>query len=276
MATVMKYAICNEMFEGWAPERIFAHAASVGYHGVEIAPFTLAEDCRSITASRRAELRAAAADCGIEIVGLHWLLVSPEGLDINSTDASVRDRTEEYLRALVELCAELGGKVCVFGSPAQRTIDPAETYLEAWKRSVELLRRVAASAATHGVVIAFEPLAPALTNFVNTMAEGQLLVRDVDHPSLRLHLDVIAMHAQGRPVAETLRLEGNTCLAHVHVNDPNKLGPGMGELDFAPIGEALRGIGYDGYVSVEVFDFAPGAEKIAAASIETLKTHFGT
>jgi sugar phosphate isomerase/epimerase len=263
------------MFEGWEPQKIFEFAASQGYHGVEIAPFTLAEDCRTISAERRSELRAGAQKAGVEIIGLHWLLVSPKGLNINSTDAAVRDRTEEYLCALADFCADLGGKVCVFGSPKQRSIDPSERYLDAWKRSVELLRRVAESAAKRGVVIAFEPLSSEATNFINTMAEGQLLARDVDHPSLQLHLDVIAMSAQGRPPAESLRLEANTYLAHVHVNDPNKLGPGMGELDFAPIAAALKEIGYDRYVSVEVFDYAPGPERIAAASIETLKRHFG-
>ena len=68
--------------------------------------------------------------------------------------------------------------------------------------------------------------------------------------------------------------EGGRFLAHVHVNDPNRLGPGMGDLDHAPIAQALRDVGYDGYVSVEVFDFSPGAETIAAKSLETLKKHY--
>jgi sugar phosphate isomerase/epimerase len=271
----MKYGICNELFEGWAPERVFEYAAKLGYHGVEIAPFTLAEDCRSVPADRRTQLRAAAADSGIEVLGLHWLLVSPKGLHMNSPEKSVRDDTEEYLKALMDFCADLGGRVCVLGSPKQRTVEPPEKLGDAWKRSAEMLRRVGESAARRDVVLAFEPLAAGQTNFVNTMAEGTRLVEDVDHPGVRLHLDVIAMCAQGRPPAETLRLEGNTHLAHVHVNDPNRQGPGMGELDFAPIAEALGDIGYDGYVSVEAFDYSPGPEPTAEKSIETLKQVFG-
>ena len=270
----MKFAMCNELFEGWELSRVFEYAAGLGYHGVEIAPFTLADDCRSVSPGRRAELRRAAGDCGVEIVGLHWLLVKPEGLHLNSPDRSVRERTEAYLEALAEFCADLGGRVCVLGSPEQRSVVPPEPLQEAWRRAAEMLRRVAETASRCGVVLAFEPLSSELTNFVNTMAEGQLLVQAVDHPAFKLHLDVIALCAEGRPPAETIRLEGGTHLVHVHVNDPNKRGPGMGDLDFAPIAAALKTVGYDGYVSVEAFDAGPGPDQTARRSIETLRRHF--
>jgi len=270
----MKFGICNELFQGWEIERVFEYAAKLGYHGVEIAPFTLADDCRTIAADRRKEMRAAAEGCGIEILGLHWLLIKPDGLHMNSPDASVRDATEEYLKALMEFCGDLGGHVCVLGSPKQRNLEPPQRIAEVWKRACDLLRRVGEVAAKRDVVLAFEPLDAKQTNFVNTMREGQLLVQETDSPGVGLHLDTIAMSAQGRPVAETLRLEGNTHLAHVHVNDPNKRGPGMGELDFAPIAAALRDIGYDKYVSVEAFDYSPGAEETARKSMETLQRVF--
>jgi sugar phosphate isomerase/epimerase len=271
----MRYAICNEMFQGWEIEKVFQYAGKLGYHGVEIAPFTLADDCRRVGDARKEAIRRAAKDNGVEIVGLHWLLVKPEGLHLNSPEAGIRKRTEEYLEALIAFCSELGGRVCVFGSPKQRNVVPPEPFLDAWRRTVDAFARLAETALRRGVTIAFEPLTARETNFVNTAAEGSLLVRDVCSPAFQLHLDVKAMFGEGRPVADTIRLEGGRSVAHVHVNDPNLRGPGMGELDFAPIAAALKDVGYDGYLSVEVFDYKPGPEATAVQSLETLRKHFG-
>ena len=208
----------------------------------------------------------------MEVLGLHWLLCTPPGLHVNGPDAGVRKKTEAYAEALLSLCADLGGQVLVWGSPKQRTVLPEDTWSEAWKRMVEVMRRLAEKAVQHKVTLAIEPLAPIDScNFINTMAEGALLVREVDSPGLRLHLDVKAMHAEGRPVAETIRLEGGKYLKHFHANDPNLRGPGMGEMAFEPILQALQDVKYDGWVSVEVFDFTPGPERTAETSLRTLK-----
>ena len=83
-----KFAICNETFaplgasDPWPFERTCRFLKEIGYDGVELAPFTLAPDVREVSASRRAEIRRIASDEGLEIVGLHWLLVSPPGLHL--------------------------------------------------------------------------------------------------------------------------------------------------------------------------------------------------
>lgn len=268
----MKFAICNELFQGWPLEKVFAHAAQAGYQGVEVAPFTLGDDAREISPAKRAELRKAAKAAGVEVTGLHWLLLKPDGLHINSLDPGVSKRTEAYVETLIGLCADLGGRVMVWGSPKQRTVTANDTWLGSWQRMVEILRRLGAKAHAAGVTIAFEPLTPADNcNFINTAAEGQLLVREVDSPGVKLHLDVKAMFGEKRPVADTIRLTGGRDVAYFHANDPNLRGPGMGDEDFVPILQALKDIGYDGWISVEVFDYKPGAEETARISIETLK-----
>ena len=124
----MKLAICNELFEGWAFDRVCRFARSAGYAGLEVAPFTLATPITDLSASRRAELRAQAADAGIEIIGLHWLLAKTEGLHLTSPDRAVRERTAEYLVALAEACHDLGGRLMVFGSPRQRSLLPGVSH----------------------------------------------------------------------------------------------------------------------------------------------------
>src|SRR6266496_2264889 len=129
----MKFAICNEIFRGWKFDDTLAYAKRIGYSAVEIAPFTLADSVTDISAGERLKIRESAARIGIEIAGIHWVLVKPEGLYINHTDAAIRERTSIYFRELVDFCADIGGKVIVVGSPKQRNIMPDVTAEQGWE-----------------------------------------------------------------------------------------------------------------------------------------------
>ena len=121
-----------------------------------------------------------------------------------------------------------------------------------------------------GVTLAVEPLGPAEGNFLNTAADGVKLIEMVGHPNCRLHLDCKAMSSESSPIPDIIR-ENPKHLVHFHANDANMLGPGFGDIDFVPIFAALQEVGYDGWVSVEVFDYTPGAERLAGESIEYMK-----
>ena len=96
----MQFAICNETFQDWPFEKAFAFARECGYAGVEIAPFTIADDVKDISPEKRQEVRRGAEDAGLEVIGLHWLLAKTEGYYLTSPEASVRRSTVEYLREL--------------------------------------------------------------------------------------------------------------------------------------------------------------------------------
>jgi sugar phosphate isomerase/epimerase len=266
----MKFAICNETFLDWPIARGFDFAAECGYTGVEIAPFTIDTDARRITAAQRAETRQAADKAGLEIIGLHWLLAKTEGLYLTSPETATRERTRDYLRALIELCHDLGGKVMVFGSPLQRILLPGVTNDQAMGYAAEVFRAVAPDLEAANVTLAIEPLSPEWGPFLNTAAEGVQLIEMVGSPNVRLHLDCIAMATESIPIPDLLR-QNRQVLEHFHANDPNKQGPGMGSLDFHPIFEALGEIDYRGWVSVEVFDYAPGPERLAKESFENMQ-----
>ena len=266
----MRFAICNELFENWPWERVCDFVRDLGYTGLEVSPFTLADSAEQVTPQRRRELRAQAERRGVEVLGLHWLLVKPAGLYVTHPDAAVRKRTADYFVSLVNLCADLGGKVMVIGSPKQRSLLPGVTREQAMKYAQEVFTPALDPAGRRGVILAFEPLGPAETDFINTAAEGVELVNRIDHPNFRINLDVKAMSSEKKPIPQVIR-ETARHIAHVQVNDPNLLGPGMGEVKYEPIIAALKEVGYDGWLSVEAFDFRPGAEHIARKSIEYLK-----
>jgi sugar phosphate isomerase/epimerase len=275
----MKFALCNEMYVGWPFTKAFASVREIGYTGIEIAPFTLLPggeepgaviDVRDVTTTQRAMVRKQAADAGLEMVGLHWLLAKTEGFYLTSPEQSIREKTSEYFRALAQLCHDLGGTVMVLGSPQQRNLLPGVTYAEAEQYAAEVLRAAMPACADCGVTIALEPLGPAEGDFLPTADKGVQLAELVDSPNCRLHLDVKAMSSEQMSIPDILR-KHRAWLEHFHANDPNLLGPGMGQMDFQPIFAALKEIDYHGWVSVEVFKYEPSPEAIARESMETMR-----
>src|SRR5262249_43639447 len=189
----MRYAICNETFEGWDHARICRFVASLGYQGVELAPFTLAPRITDVTPARRAELKRQTEECGVQIIGLHWLLAKTEGLHLTSPEEGVRRRTADYLVELARFCRDVGGTLMVFGSPAQRRIPPGADKARAADYAVDTFRRAAPGIADCGVTLCLEPLSPPEADFLNTCAEAVNLLDRIDFPNFLLHLHVQAM-----------------------------------------------------------------------------------
>ncbi|MCM8806970.1 MAG: sugar phosphate isomerase/epimerase [Candidatus Omnitrophica bacterium] len=266
----MKIGICNEIFKDWNFERVFNYIKSIGYEGLEIAPFTISDDVRIIPEDQIKEIKSISEKTGIKIIGTHWLLVKPEGLSISSPDKNLRKKTSEYLSALVEFTSKIGGEIMVFGSPKQRKINEGQTYNEVKNYLKEVIMPVLEKCEEKNIYFCIEPLARSETNFINKAEEAIEIIEEINHPYLKLHLDVKAMSDEEKPIPEIIEM-GAKYLKHFHVNDKNLLGPGFGEIDYKPIIEKLKKIGYNGWLSVEVFDFSPGAEVIAEKSIQYLK-----
>lgn len=266
----MRFAICNEHW-GSAPfEKVCEDAAACGYQGLELAPFTLKEDPRELTLEDATRLVRIAHSYGLEIIGLHWLLTRPTWFSITTPDAMLRKDVVRFGQNLARFCGALGGKIMVWGSPKARNLLPEWDAKESFDRAVEVVRQVSEVAGAHGVTIAMEPLGRKETNFMNTAAEGITFCKAVDHPACKLHLDVKAMSDESTPIPDIIR-QSKEWFVHFHTNDPNLLGPGMGEVKYEPIIAALREVGYDGWLSTEVFDYTLGPKVIAERSIAYLK-----
>ena len=266
----MRYGICNETYVDWPFAKACEHAASCGYTGLEIAPFTLALLATDVAPSARAELRRTMQAAGLECLGLHWLLAKTEGFHVTHPDPAVRQRTVEYLGELARLCAELDGRVLVFGSPKQRSLLPGVSHEQATKHLEEVFSRLMPVLEATGTVVALEPLSPVETDVLTTAAETCRLIERIGSPHVRLHLDVKAMSSEQPAIPDIIRGSARH-LEHFHANDVNLQGPGFGDVDFLPIFRALKEIHYTGWVSVEVFDYAPGAERLASESIDSMR-----
>ncbi len=266
----MRFAICNELFQDWPWERALELTRECGYTGWEIAPFTLGGRPDLLPDQRRKQLAAQVQRSGVEVVGLHWLLAKTEGYHLTSDDQDTRVRTTNYLGQLARLCRDLGGSVMVLGSPQQRNFPPEMTHAQADTNAISVLENVIPHLESHQVTLALEPLGPGEGNFWNHASQAVAVIERLGSPWIRLHLDVKAMSTEGQPIAEVVRAHAKH-IAHFHANDPNLLGPGMGEVKFEPIFGALKEVGYDGWVSVEVFDYEPGIETIARESMQNMR-----
>lgn len=268
----MKFAICNETFQDWPWERGLELTLECGYTGWEIAPFTMGARADQIPASRRTQMADQIARAGVEVVGLHWLLAKTEGFHLTTTDETIRERTAQYLGHLAELCRDLGGSIMVLGSPQQRNfLEDQMTHEQAAENATWVLERVVPTLEAQKVTLAIEPLGPGEGNFLNHAADAVKIIDKLKSPWVQLHLDVKAMSTEGIPIPQLI-VDNAKHLAHFHANDPNRQGPGMGDVDFVPIFEALLGIRYDGWVSVEVFDYAPGIETLARQSMQNMRS----
>ena len=261
----MKLALCNEVIRELSFERQCALSAGLGYHGLELAPFTFGDDAWRMPPAKRAEIRRICSGHGLEVSGLHWLLAAPAGLSITTADRGVWQKSVDVLRASVDLCAELGGSYLVHGSPAQRRVaapGDAARAEEAWILAGE-------QAALAKVAYCIEPLAGPDCNFVNTLGEAAEIVRRLGNPALRTMVDTLAASLmEPEPVADAIRRwMPSGLVAHVQFNDRNRRGPGQGSDRFAPIVRALRETGYAGWIAMEPFVYEPDGPTCAARMI---------
>jgi D-psicose/D-tagatose/L-ribulose 3-epimerase len=265
----MRIALCNEVIAALPFERQCEFAATLGYDGLEIAPFTLGDYPHLIDAQGRAAIRNAAREAGIAITGLHWLLVKPAGLSITTEDPVLRQRTLDVMRRLITLCADLDGKVLVHGSPAQRRIPEGPGAAAARQRGEAAFAEIAEDATRAGVVYCIEPLAIRETNFINHIAEAANLVERIGNSAVRTMIDCSAAAlTESEPIADLIeRWLPSGILAHVQVNDRNRRGPGQGQDLFAPVFAALKRLRYDGAVAVEPFEYVPDGTSAAARAI---------
>ncbi len=258
----MKYAVCNELFTTCSFQEVCRLTAKYGFQGIEIAPFTLAEDPRKINAAQIHELKTTIQGAGLQCVGLHWLLKAPQDLHLTTSDIRIRDKSWDALKYLIELCHELEGNVMVLGSGKQRNavnmpIGQAITLL---KRG---LQDLAPFAETADVTILVEALASKMTNVINTLQEAQEFISGIESPSISSMFDFHNCDDEDKPWHQLID-EHFDIIQHVHLNEEDGNYPGTGSSNFVPTFKVLKERSYSGWISLEIFHFDDPPEKILA------------
>lgn len=266
-----RQAICNEVY-GKAPlADVCRGIRKIGYAGIEIAPFTLADSPSEMTSGQRKQYRDVIQSEGLTFVGLHWLMVSPKGLHVTTPDRALRERSWGHIRELIDLCADLGENgVMVFGSPQQRATTGGISRAEAMGNYTDGLAGVAAQAQDRGVTILVEALPLNQCDVINSLAEAVAVVDQIGSPAVRTMFDTHNAIDETEPHAAVIERYFNY-IRHVHVNELDGRHPGTAGYDFKPVFEALRRRNYQHWISMEAFDFTPGAEKIASESLRYLE-----
>jgi len=267
-----RHSICNEAFEKWPFADACRAIRKIGYAGIEIAPFTLAEKPSDVTAAARKEYARIMRSEGLAFVGLHWLMVSPAGLHVTTPDAELRRRSWEHIRDLIDLCADLGSEgVMVFGSPKQRSTTGGLSRAEATRHMAEGLASVAAQASARGVTVLLEALPLNQSDVVQSLREATEIVEEIGSPAIQTMFDVHNAVDEAEP-HDALIERYFAHIRHVHVNELDGSHCGAGDYDFRPVLEALDRLRYQGWVSLEAFDFSYGAERLAEESLRHLES----
>jgi sugar phosphate isomerase/epimerase len=267
MSHQLKQSICNESFKDWPFAEACKAIRKAGYQGIEIAPFTLSDDPLEISADQRKQYRGIMASEGLLFVGLHWLMVSPKGLHVTTADQALRARGWGHIRNLIDLCADLGPNgVMIFGSPVQRGTTGGMSREEATRNYIDGLAGVAPHAMERGVTILVEALPIGQCDVVQTLDEAAAIVREINSPAIRTMFDVHNAVDEKEPHAVLVERHFDI-IRHVHINELDGRHPGTGDYDFKPVFDVLQKRCFNGWVSLEVFDFTPGAEKIANDSL---------
>lgn len=226
----------------------------IGYDGVEVPIFDLDLAKWKLWARRLDDL-------GLERTAN--TVIAPEHNPV-SDDPAIREAAYQHMQAVVDCCATVGSSIlCGPHQVALGVFTGRGATDEEWKRSVEHLRRVAEYAAGPGVVLAEEVVNRFELYHLNTLDQAILLVDEVGHPNCRIHLDTFHAHIEEKNSAEAIRRAGSR-IAHVHISENDRGVPGTGSVAWDGTFDALRDIGYDGWLTVEAFgNFLPN---LAAAT----------
>jgi sugar phosphate isomerase/epimerase len=174
------------------------------------------------------------------------------------------------MQDLVRFGVDIGARVEVVGSPLQRYPLEGVSYEQCWTWFSEAM--AACGSVDSNFTVCIEPLAPDTQNsFLFTAAEGLKMAREIGMPNVRVILDCYSGVRTEVDFPNSIRAVGKEFLGHFHLNDHNERAPGYGDTDFVAIMKALLDIDYEGYASIEVFDYSLDPVEHAAAGLKTVQ-----
>jgi sugar phosphate isomerase/epimerase len=254
----MNLAMSNIAWSPSVDDQVGRVLRDAGVSGVEIAPTKVWPRPLDADPADVEEYRRGWDRRGFPIVALQALLFGQDDLRLFEDGDEGRVRMFRYLEGILELGERLGVKVLVFGSPKARRRENLSIG-EAIRIVGGFFRDAGEAAARRGECLCIEANPPEYgADFIVNAKEAINLVRLVDHPGFRLHLDTACMHLAGDDPPASIEV-GASILRHFHVSERNlsPVSESRSPIEHALAAEALRRVGYGGYVSVEMRAVAP-------------------
>ena len=266
-----RYAICSEIFKDWSLQDACVLAQSLGYSGFEVAPFMWAESIDLISPGERAEFRRIIEGEGLVCSRTPLATGDPQGTAFDDGGCGPPRKELVLSGKAHRLLRRSGWPVMILGSPYQRNAADGQSVEEALSRLAEGLAGLAPHAAEREVALLMEAVSSQETNVVTTLEEAVRIVDTVGHPNVQTMFDFHNAADQG---GDFLSLPERYFekIRHVHVNEVDGRHPSTGEIDFARVLQLMKDREYQGWFSLEVFDFEAGPERIARESIDYLKS----
>jgi sugar phosphate isomerase/epimerase len=236
-------------------------AAELGFDAVEVFPpdADALEELDLKGLLERYKLKLAAVGTGAGWVKHKLRLTDP--------DRARREPARQFVQSIVEAAGKLGAPA-IIGSMQGRWGDGMDRD-EATFYLADALTGLGKQAARFGVPLLYEPLNRYETNFANTLADGSRILRQLQTDNVKLLADLFHMSIEEVDVAAALR-EATGDVGHVHFADSNRRPVGEGHTNMTPLMYALRHMGYDGYLSAEVFPY-PDPASAARRTIDSFR-----
>ncbi len=242
----------------------FARAAVLGFDAVEIfAPGPDALDPSQVLGlMEKHRMRVAAVGTGAGMV--------KHGLSLTDSDPAKRQSARDFVKRMIDFGARFNAPA-IIGSMQGR-------WGGSMSREVALdllaaaLNELGSHAQEHQLPLIYEPLNRYETNLIKTMVDGASYLNSLSTGNVRLLADLFHMNIEEANIADALRAGGKH-IGHIHFVDSNRKATGLGHMDYAPIAEAIREIGFDGYVSAEAFPL-PDSQTAAVKTMEVYKRYF--
>jgi sugar phosphate isomerase/epimerase len=234
-----------------------SQARQLGFDAIEIFP----PDAETL---RHLFLSKPLADNGLSVAavgtGAGWV---KHRLQLADEDAAIRARAMDFIRSIIDCAAELGAPA-IIGSMQGRSSQAVNREM-ARALLKDGLAELGEHARKSGIVLLFEPLNRYETDQANTLEQGLAIIDGLNN--VRLLADWFHMNIEEADMAAAIRKAG-TAIGHIHFADSNRMAVGLGHLDIHPLMNALDDIGYNGYLSAEVFS-KPDAFAAAKQTIDS-------
>ncbi|MCC8179932.1 MAG: sugar phosphate isomerase/epimerase [Planctomycetes bacterium] len=272
----MKYAFNTwvySSFPNWVPayplKVVIERLARIGYDGIELGCASPQAWPYYLDADQRKQIKGWLKDNNIVVSSVLPCPGGGPGANIASADAKERAWSVQYVKDCIDLGADLDCHkaliVCgwyIFGTSQE----------DAWNWARESIADIAKYAGGKGTTICLEPT-PTDSNLVETADDALIMMRQVGEKNVGVMFDTAHAFYRNDPPVDYIYTM-NKDLKHVHLTDYNRQAVGTAGADFVSIMQALKDVGYDGYVTMENGFASRGShpDSVARISLENLKS----